>query len=563
MPFPRPLRQPAAMLGLSLAAATVLACAAAGPALADPAVNGNPGGHLIVSRHINESLSFAAPVQTVNTVSVAVTEVIGRLGSGAALYDLSVSGAFGSPAAQAAVAAARAAVLAAGGPGTALSPPALLSQATKTTSASSSIYSLDPSTPQVGYTGSIVSIGAVPYATNTSVTIFGPAFAQDYVVQTSTTSTNPGVYGLCNVGALPSASAPTCSAVDGGTISIPGGQTDVEFDITTNYLIDTATTTTNTATLTQVYEVDGTPASVITTVPEPAGWPVFALGLASLGLLARRLRRRGLTAAAVLACAAARPALAEATVNPNPGGTVVVTHSYAEALTFAAPVQSTATASAFATELVARLGAGPVLYDVVIPDTFGSAAVQAALTAARSAVLAAGGPGTSVAAPSLLSSSTAVSTATGSIYSVDPSTPISAQRTSAATATTTETTFGPGAIYAAYGTGPTAASGTYSLCNVATLPSTAIPTCSAVDGGLFFIFVGQTDINIAQNTNYLIDTATTVTNTTILTQVYALVGTPASVTTTVPEPVGWPVFALSLAATGLVAQRRAGWHRSL
>ncbi len=273
---------------LGLTVATLLAGVATRPAMAQ-ATNGNPGGSLFVSRHVTESLTFAAPVQTTSAVSAAVTEIIARLNGGPALYDVTIPDAFGSIAVQAAAAAGTAALLAAGGSGTVVTGPLLLSQASSTNSTSSSLYTLDPSTPAIdSNSNSIVNLGTFPYVTTSSQTIFGPTVVQGAVAGQMSTSSQPGVYGLCTVRTLPSATAPTCSAFDGGTIAVAAGQTNVEFDIVVNYLIDTATTVTTTTTTRQVYEVDGTRAGVPVSVPEPGGWPVFVLGLAATGLMVWR-----------------------------------------------------------------------------------------------------------------------------------------------------------------------------------------------------------------------------------------------------------------------------------
>ena len=257
--------------------------------------------------------------------------------------------------------------------------------------------------------------------------------------------------------------------------------------------------------------------------------------------------RLGLALAA-LAAAAAGPALADTV--PTPINGVYTTTSYTETEAFATPKQSMATANAYATEVIGRLGGGPVLYDMVIPDAFGSASVQAALAMARAAVVAAGGPGTTVAAPSLLSSSTVANTASSSAYSLDPSTPIPAQRmytgivTSNTVLNPATVTLGPATINF----------GILNLCSVSTLPSATAPTCGIVNSGTFQIGAGQVDVNIPQVTSYLIDTTTTTTTTTTLTQAYALVGTAAAVPAAVPEPA-------SLALLGMGGLLSLAWPR--
>ena len=68
---------------------------------------------------------------------------------------------------------------------------------------------------------------------------------------------NAGLYMTCNVASLPSATKPTCSAVNGGTFTVLAGQTDINVNTDTTFLIDTTTTTTDTTTTTEVYDIDG------------------------------------------------------------------------------------------------------------------------------------------------------------------------------------------------------------------------------------------------------------------------------------------------------------------
>ena len=281
--------RPAIVLRLRLVVAALLACAVAGPARAQTGTNPNPGGSSIVGFANNDSLTFAAPVQTMTTINASVTEIIARLNGGTRLYDLSIAGSFGSPAVQAAIAAADAALLGAGGLATTLLAPALLSQAIVSTSTTVSTFALDPSTPLPSS-----RTDASSYTTISSITTFGPATV--FAAVSGPVGFNPpnaGIYSLCNVETLPSATRPTCTAVDGGTLFVLAGQTAVTLSLVHNYLIDTATTVTTTDTQTQVYEVDGTRAGVPVGVPEPAGWPLVVFGLAATGLFVRRRDPRG------------------------------------------------------------------------------------------------------------------------------------------------------------------------------------------------------------------------------------------------------------------------------
>ena len=131
-----------------------------------------------------------------------------------------------------------------------LSGPTLLSQGVTSTSASTSIYTLDPSTG--------VGVDPASYQSVTLRTAFGPALVNAAVALAPGQGSNPvnaGIYSVCNVQTLPS-----CSAVDGGTLFVLAGQTEVKAFSTFTYLIDTATTVTTTTTQTQVYAVDGTRA---------------------------------------------------------------------------------------------------------------------------------------------------------------------------------------------------------------------------------------------------------------------------------------------------------------
>ncbi len=284
---PRPIRIPP-WLALAIAA---LASATTAPALAQTGTNGNPGGSTVITSSTHELLTFLPPTTVNQQANAYATEIIGRLAGGAALFDVTVLDAFGSAGMQAALASARTTLLAAGGPGTAIAAPALLSSASATSSASNSIYSLDPSF----YTDP-------KYAVVTSTQTFGPATVNGYAAtqppQPSTVA-QPGVYSLCGgdgtipgfATGLPSATKPTCSTVDGGTFTVLLGQLDTNIDTTYIFPINTTTTVTDTTTLTQAYELVGTPAAAPTGVPEPAGWTVLAAGLAALGLLARRPAR--------------------------------------------------------------------------------------------------------------------------------------------------------------------------------------------------------------------------------------------------------------------------------
>ena len=87
---------------------------------------------------------------------------------------------------------------------------------------------------------------------------------------------------------------PTCKNVNGGTFTINVGQTDVNFAVIDQYLIETTTTRTDTTTTKAIYDIFGTNAD---TVPEPATWTLMIVGIGVVGMALRLDRRRALTAA--------------------------------------------------------------------------------------------------------------------------------------------------------------------------------------------------------------------------------------------------------------------------
>src|SRR5665213_840012 len=236
---------------LGLAALGLIgACALAQPARAQSGsifVNPNPGGASVTSNSSTQALQFAPATQTLNQVTQFDTELIGRLNGGTPLYDRSFDAAFATPIVQAGVAAAKAAITSAGGPGVIVTGPTLISHNVTTGSASVSVYSLDPSQPAL--------------TTITNTTTFGPATVNGGVpLVIGFTSPNPnfGLYTLClGVAGLPSTTEPACTAVNGGTLAILAGQTDINVNTNVTQLIDTATTTTDTTTTDEIYEIDG------------------------------------------------------------------------------------------------------------------------------------------------------------------------------------------------------------------------------------------------------------------------------------------------------------------
>ena len=228
-----------------------------------PFVNCNPtagpeGGSTVVTNSANYAVSFAPATLTTIQTTAFDTELIGKLNGGVILYDQSFNAAFGTPTVAAGVTAAITAITTAGGPGVVITGPTLASHTVTTNSVSNSVYSLDAAQPQ-------------PLVATTST--FGPAtvnaslFSGNPGTNGNPANPNAGVYSACSgISTLPSTTKPTCTAVNGGTFTVLAGQQDINVNTTTTYLIDTATTTTDTTLTTEVYDINGQVVQGIGTV---------------------------------------------------------------------------------------------------------------------------------------------------------------------------------------------------------------------------------------------------------------------------------------------------------
>ena len=199
------------------------------------------------------TVSFAPAIQTTIQATAFDTELIGKLNGGAILYDQSFNAAFGTPTVDAGVTAAIEAITTAGGPGVVITGPTLASHTVTTTSVSNSVYSLDAAQP-------------TPVVTVT--TTFGPAIINAFALTPGgTIPPGAGVYSTCSgISTLPSTTKPTCAPANGGTFTVLAGQTDFNANTTITYLIDTATTTTDTTLTTEVYDINGQTVRGIGTV---------------------------------------------------------------------------------------------------------------------------------------------------------------------------------------------------------------------------------------------------------------------------------------------------------
>jgi len=246
---------------------------------ATPYVNCNPGDATIVSNSATEAVSFGAPTQITNPVDTYVTDIIGRA-NGALVYDMSLDAAYGTPTVMSAITAADGAITGAAGPSVVITGPTLASSQVRSGSSSSTTYSLDSS---------------VPTAMVTVISVFGPATVQATIPDGEGGRGNPanpnaGVYAVCGLASLPSAKAPGCMAVDGGSLNVLDGQFDINVNTALTYLVDTTTTTTNTTTTTAVYDIVGRTPGL---VPEPGAWALMLTGLTGVGGAVRRRRTGG------------------------------------------------------------------------------------------------------------------------------------------------------------------------------------------------------------------------------------------------------------------------------
>ena len=229
------------------------------------------------------ALSFNPATVTINQVNANSTEIIGRLNGGTILYDQRFSAAFNTPVVQAGVNSAILAITTAGGPGVVIMSPTLVSHVVSTSSTSSSVYTLSgvDTTSAITTTVGPATINALPaiIASPGTVVIGGdtytvivanpaqaPALPNIYTVCTPTLSTvTNGAINTPAVGTV-LAAMPACSANNGGSITLAGGQVNINVAFTTTFTIDTATTTTNTTTTSEVYDIDGLSVQGIGTV---------------------------------------------------------------------------------------------------------------------------------------------------------------------------------------------------------------------------------------------------------------------------------------------------------
>jgi hypothetical protein len=143
-----------------------------------------------------------------------------------------------------------------------------------------------------------------------------------------------------------------------------------------------------------------------------------------------------------------------------------------------------------------------------------------------------------------------VLTSNGAASFVGPTLVLSTNTLSSTTQTVqTGSTSNPSTTLTVYFGPQTINIGDYGVCQ-----SYPPPTGCTIGGTPFTLAAGQTDYDTFTVTRVNIFTTTTTTNTNLLTQVYNLVGVPA--TASVPEPPGWTLLGAGLLGLGFILRQR-------
>lgn len=217
-------------------------------------------------------------------------------------------------------------------------------------------------------------------------------------------------------------------------------------------------------------------------------------------------------------------------------GNITFTTSTAEVDTVAT-TNATQTVNSFSTEIKARMQGGGYIYDQTFAAAFSDPTVTSAIAAARSVLTGAGSANT--VGPTQLSSVSTPSSTTNTV--------------------TTGTVAGtPVSVTTEY-IGPiTVLLGDLGVCPAASLVGTPPPANpSGCAGGMPGVFTsGQIDFDTRIVTPVTINQTTTTTNTTLLTQVYELVGFPSGVSATPAPPAFWLALLGLCSVTLWLASRR-------
>jgi hypothetical protein len=226
------------------------------------------------------------------------------------------------------------------------------------------------------------------------------------------------------------------------------------------------------------------------------------------------------TAAVALSAFAFRPALATFATT----GTSFTSSLAAVDTIIDTPV--TQQVNNFSTELIAQMQGGPVLYDQTFPVPFADPAFQSAVGTAES-----------------------VLTSNGAASFIGPTLVLSTNTSSSSTQTVqTGSTSNLSVLTTLYIGPQTINIGNYGVCQ-----SYPPPVGCTIGGTPFTLAAGQVDFDTFTVNRVNIFTTTTTTNTDLLTQVYDLVGVPAS---TVPEPPAWTLLGAGLLGLGFIFRQR-------
>lgn len=242
--------RPASLRAIAPVVALIAALLIAGAAQAQG------GNTSTFSNSQTESLVFNPATVTTTNVTIYSTQILGRLNGGVPLYDQTFGVAYSDLAAQAGVAAARAAITTAGGPGVIIGAPVMTASSSNTTSTSTTTYSLAGS----------------QQTANTLVT-FGP------------NNIAIGQLSRCDVSGLPGDTRPTCQALPGTPYGVVDGETNYNTVTNTEHTIDQSTVTTNTTALFEQWTLFGTvqAVGVVHTAVQSAAFDATSRFLRRLG----------------------------------------------------------------------------------------------------------------------------------------------------------------------------------------------------------------------------------------------------------------------------------------
>lgn len=243
-----------ACLGVQAHADPLPPCTANGSAaqeLQDNCAITNPGGSVVYSGSTSATVSYATTTVT-NSVTDFSTTLLALL-NGVQVYSMTFPTAFGGSTVSSAITAEDATLLA---DGASFGSPSLV--------ASSSTLASSVSTTPMTYSCQGARATGQTYITGASVT--------------ASTLVGPGTIftGDCNT----------------DTLFVNPGQTDINVNTNTDYLIPESITTTNTYLDSQTYEIAATSNSAAVT-PEPACLELTLTGLGAIGWVRRRRWQRG------------------------------------------------------------------------------------------------------------------------------------------------------------------------------------------------------------------------------------------------------------------------------